>query len=138
MLDAVRFSEALSTVYDLGVPLKSDDFLELTSEMYRSLARAGNFKPEGAWFYITPEVMNRKIRGARDLVVVCEADKGYLLEAVEFINREAEKSILPLKTFKERLLYARKGLPRSTAPKADQPLAEVLPFPVRKKTPSNE
>lgn len=129
-MDAVRFGEALTTVYDLGIPLKKDDFLELTTEMYRTFSRAGALKSDGRWFYITPEVMRRKVRGAGDLVVVSESDKGYILKAVAYINKEAKKSVLPLKTFKERLLYAKKGLPKISKPDKDQPLAEVLQFPV--------
>ncbi len=143
MLRLFRLASALRVIYELGVELKKEDFLELTPDQYESLISQGG-DANKKWFYITPsKVKNAK---AGEFAIVNEMEKKDLLTAVKFIYQESGNKVQPYTSFKERLLILKSILPPAilTPPEEEnenkptnkrrkkKKKAEIIDFPNKK------
>ena len=126
MLGFVRLRAAIEAIYDLGVPLVEEDFLEFEPDMLAALEASEGVDIKEEYFYIKPSALG-KVVAANELTVASGTDKYYLLNAVGYIEDQAKQSDLPLSSFKEKLLYAKKHLPTVDRKKQEQD-AIVVPL----------
>ena len=132
MLEFIHLRAALEVIKELGVELKEEDFHELTDEEYQNLRidMAEEFVPDQKWYVVAPDSL-KPLRTSNDVLMVNEADKFHLLEAVKFIYKATTG--MDFDSFGERIFYVQGTLPYFRTRPKPKDGAEIIPFPTKRR-----
>jgi len=127
MVEFFHLRAALEVVKKLGIELKEENFFELTEEDFLQMQQYGAapLDPGIKWY----TVYHKSLKPTKDLPIVSEEERFYLLQAVEYIYRITEG--MDFDSFGERVFYAQGTLPPVSTGKKIEGGGEIIEMPLK-------
>lgn len=112
MLYFLALAQAVQLLYQVQEEIFEEDFQELPTEYYSKLPVEYTQNRENKEkFYTLSREKTALINETNTYFISSESEKEDILNAVSFINKEANKSSKTFSSFKEKLLYMKSKLP---------------------------